>query len=74
MSDVIVLPPSGALLLCQCVTQGTQKEKKMKQLCASVLFKKQNKTINSKQTKCISCLLMLHLEKYNKSKTSPLNM
>lgn len=42
MSDVIVLPPSGNLLICQCVTQGSQKkEKKGNKL--SVLFKKANK-------------------------------
>lgn len=47
MSDVIVLPPSGAPLLCQCVTQGAQKEKKImkKKLCASVLFKKKNNKV-----------------------------
>lgn len=28
MSDVIVLPLSGAMLLRQCVTQGVGKEKK----------------------------------------------
>lgn len=34
MSDVIVLPPSGNLLICQCVTQGSQKkEKKGNKLC-----------------------------------------
>lgn len=42
MSDVIVLPPSGALLLCQCVTQGAKNMTK-KKLCSSVLFKKNNK-------------------------------
>lgn len=41
MSDVIVLPPSGALLLCQCVTQGAKNMTK-KKMCASVLFKNNN--------------------------------
>lgn len=44
MSDVIVLPPSGALLICQCVTQGSQKKEKIEEInCVSVLFKKANK-------------------------------
>ena len=44
MSDVIVLPPSGAPLLCQCVSQGAQKEKKiMKKNCVQVFYlKKKN--------------------------------
>lgn len=43
MSDVIVLPPSGDLLICQCVTQGSQKRKKKEINCVSVLFNKVNK-------------------------------
>lgn len=70
MSDVIVLPPSGAPLLCQCVTQGAQKEKKImkKKLCASVLFKK--KTIKSKCFKLTSCSLMSHSQEYTKKNKS----
>lgn len=42
MSDVIVLPPSGALLLCQCVTQGAQNKKKNheKKNCVQVFYLK----------------------------------
>lgn len=40
MSDVIVLPPSGNLLICQCVTQGSQKkEKKGNKLCECFILK-----------------------------------
>lgn len=44
MSDVIVLPPSGAPLLCYYVTKSTQKTKKKNKnggikVCAGLLFK-----------------------------------
>ena len=63
MSDVIVLPPSGVLLLCQCVNQGAKKETKKN--CVQVFYLRKNNKDKMLQS---SFLLMSWLQEHRQVK------